>query len=72
MRISTERWREQVETLGEKIFTVHMQDNEGRADQHMQPPYGTVDWEAFGRVLRRIGYEGPILIESGPRARCAF
>ena len=63
---------EQVEILGEKIITVHMQDNEGRADQHMQPPYGTVDWEAFGRVLRRVGYEEPILIESGPRGDVPF
>ena len=63
---------EQVEILGEKIITVHMQDNEDRADQHMQPPYGTVDWEAFGRVLRRVGYEGPILIESGSRGDVPF
>ena len=59
--------KKHMEILGRRITAIHMHDNEGRADQHMQPPYGTVDWEGFGEVLRDIGYESPIMIESGPR-----
>jgi len=64
--------KEQVEALGGRILTFHMQDNEGRADQHMQPPYGTVDWEGFGEALRSIGFDGPMLVESGPRGDVSF
>ncbi|HIC93669.1 MAG TPA: sugar phosphate isomerase/epimerase [Anaerolineae bacterium] len=64
--------KEQVEALDGRILTLHMQDNEGRADQHMQPPYGTVDWEGFGEALRKVGFDGPILVESGPRGDVSF
>jgi len=64
--------REQIEALGNRLLTFHMQDNEGRADQHMQPPYGTVDWEGFGKALRSVGFEGQVLVESGPRGDVSF
>jgi len=49
-----------------------MQDNDGFADLHLQPGYGTIDWDEFVKALKDIGYDPPITLESGPWAGGTF
>lgn len=55
-----------VEAFGKKIISIHMQDNDGTRDMHLQPPYGTTDWPTFVKCLHKVGYQRPITIEAGP------
>ena len=55
---------EEVLEAGEKLFALHIQDNDGQGqDQHLLPGRGTTDWEAFLDALERIGFEGPRTFE---------
>lgn len=47
-----------------KIFTVHLHDNDKSSDQHLLPFDGTVNWELFETKLKEAGYAGPIVLES--------
>jgi sugar phosphate isomerase/epimerase len=58
--------KEFMEAMGEHTISIHMQDNDGTRDMHIQPPYGTTDWRAFVEVLRKINYQRPITIEARP------
>ena len=55
-----------MEAFGERMISIHMQDNDGTRDMHLQPPYGTTDWAAFAETLRKINYRRPITIETRP------
>ena len=55
-----------MEAFGERIISIHMQDNDGTRDMHLQPPYGTTDWPAFVETLPKINYDRPITIEARP------
>lgn len=58
--------KEFMEAVGERMICIHMQDNDGTKDMHLQPPYGTTDWKAFADVIRKINYRSPITIENRP------
>jgi sugar phosphate isomerase/epimerase len=58
--------KEFMEAVGEYTISIHMQDNDGTRDMHLQPPYGTTDWQAFVEVLQKINYRRPITIEARP------
>ncbi len=58
--------KEFMEAVGEHIISIHMQDNDGTRDMHLQPPYGTTDWRAFFEGLQKINYRRPITIEARP------
>jgi sugar phosphate isomerase/epimerase len=53
------------ETLaaGRWLRTTHVHDNDGRADSHLPPGLGTVDWDGWVAALDRVGYDGPIMLE---------
>jgi len=57
--------KEFMEAVGKYMISIHMQDNDGTKDMHLQPPYGTTDWVAFVDVLRKCEYNRPITIETG-------
>ena len=61
-----------IRNLSDWIVTIHMQDNEGFGDLHLQPGYGTINWDEFVEALKDIGYDHPITIESGPWAGGTF
>jgi len=46
-----------VETLGDRLFHVHIDDNNGLRDQHLIPGEGTFDFGPFMAVLREVGYD---------------
>jgi len=60
--------KDAVRNLGDRIVTIHMQDNDEAADLHLQAGYGTIDWDEFVKALKDIGYDHPITLESGPWA----
>jgi sugar phosphate isomerase/epimerase len=58
--------KEFMEAVGEHMISIHMQDNDGTRDMHLQPPYGTTDWPAFVEVLNKVNYRRPITVETRP------
>ncbi|MCD6520276.1 MAG: sugar phosphate isomerase/epimerase [Anaerolineae bacterium] len=58
---------EEVLEAGEKLFALHIQDNDGRGrDQHLIPGQGTTDWEAFLEALEQIHFQGVRTFEVAP------
>ena len=54
-----------VETVSEHLIATHVHDNRGRADDHLAPFEGTIDWAAALIALQKIGYDGPMMFEVG-------
>lgn len=48
----------------EYLRALHVHDNDGRADRHMLPGEGVIDWEDFARALAEIDCECPVSIET--------
>ncbi len=44
--------------VAERLFHVHVDDNNGQRDQHLVPGEGIEDFPRLLNTLRRIGYEG--------------
>jgi sugar phosphate isomerase/epimerase len=55
-----------IETVSEHIAAVHAHDNRGRADDHLLPFEGTMDWPAAMTALQKVGYDGTVVLEVGP------
>ena len=53
-----------IRTLGRRIRTLHLHDNNGIDDEHLFPWDGVVDWEAVCRGLREVGYAGTLSFET--------
>ena len=51
-------------TLGQRLHVLHVQDNDGKNDQHDVPHTGIVDWQEFMRALSEIGYSGNFNFEA--------
>ena len=52
-----------IETVSEHLVTTHVHDNRGRADEHLVPFDGTIDWPAALTSVQKIGYDGTMLFE---------
>src|SRR3972149_11955974 len=50
--------------LPDKIFELHLSDNMGEQDQHLGIGYGKIDWQSLTQSLRRISFNGTIMVES--------
>lgn len=46
-----------------KIFAVHLHDNNQTVDQHLLPFDGTLDWDYVMKNLREVNYNGPMTLE---------
>lgn len=51
------------DALDSELITTHLNDNDGKGDQHKAPGDGTVDWSGVWSMLRRTGYEGCFMYE---------
>ncbi|NMA70278.1 MAG: sugar phosphate isomerase/epimerase [Desulfitobacterium sp.] len=51
--------------FGERIFTTHLSDNDGKVDQHWLPGHGIIDWEKLGEIFPK-SYEGFLTLEVYP------
>ena len=51
-----------VRKAGRSLAYVHCNDNSGvgQGDVHLPPGRGSVDWRAFFRVLKEVGYDGAV------------
>ncbi|MGE5245903.1 MAG: sugar phosphate isomerase/epimerase family protein [Betaproteobacteria bacterium] len=58
---------EAVETVSEHLIATHLNDNGGRADDHLVPFDGTIDWPALMTVIQKVGYEGTLIFEIAAR-----
>jgi sugar phosphate isomerase/epimerase len=57
-----------VETVSEHLLATHVHDNGGRADEHLVPFEGTIDWPAVLTSVQKIGYDGTLLLEIAAHA----
>jgi len=46
-----------------RIFAVHLHDNDGSDDQHLLPLDGTINWEDVVSKLKKCNYGGPVTLE---------
>ncbi len=53
-----------VRILGDRLEALHVHDNDGQHDQHLNPYMGILDWEPFCRALGDIGYKGVLSFET--------
>ncbi len=53
----------EIEAAGDRLWSLHVHDNDGTGDQHLPPGWGTVDWAEVMRGLHDIGYCGPFMME---------
>ena len=56
--------REAIGSLGSRLKAIHVQDNDGRADHHLLPYTGRVDWEGVIGGLQDCGYAGAFTYET--------
>ncbi|MCC7163084.1 MAG: sugar phosphate isomerase/epimerase [Anaerolineae bacterium] len=49
--------------IGDRVFHTHLSDNDGQSNAHWRPGKGKVDWNAFLRALKAVGYTGALSIE---------
>lgn len=54
------------------IFEIHLHNNDGISDQHDFLEHGTIDMKDIADVLKRIGYQGVVTIETVPRLQGYF
>jgi sugar phosphate isomerase/epimerase len=54
-----------LETVKKRLFTMHVHDNDGTADQHLIPGEGKGDWKDYVAGLVAAGFEGVFMLEVG-------
>ena len=55
-----------VRLIGDKLFALHVHDNDGTADQHRLPGTGIVDFDSFRAALHEAGFDGTFSFETSP------
>ncbi len=56
-----------VRCAGKYLRTLHIHDNDGKADRHQLPWLGTADWNSFTDALAETGFDGVMSLETrGP------
>lgn len=53
-----------IHTLGSRLKALHLHDNQGFNDDHLQPYAGRMHWDYLLTALREIGYTGDINFET--------
>ena len=46
-----------------RIFAIHLHDNDGTDDQHLLPFDGNIEWKEVIKKLKEANYNGPITLE---------
>lgn len=59
--------------FGKRLAHVHVHDNNGTEDQHLELGKGNIDWKKIVHLLKKVGYDGTITLETFyPEERKAF
>ncbi|MBC7131031.1 sugar phosphate isomerase/epimerase, partial [Candidatus Bathyarchaeota archaeon] len=53
-----------IESFADKLTHIHAHDNCGESDEHLGIGCGTVNWKETIKLLRKIGYDGIMVVES--------
>lgn len=56
---------ESLRILGEHVYALHVQDNDGNDDSHIPPFFGTTNLDSLMHGLAEIGYKGYFTFEAG-------
>ena len=56
-----------IEIVSGHLAALHVHDNLGRADDHLMPFEGTIDWPAALTAVQKVGYDGPMIFEIAGR-----
>jgi sugar phosphate isomerase/epimerase len=56
-------WDAFVAVAATRLVHVHAHDHHGRFDDHLPPGDGSLDWRHIGDSLRRIGFDGWLMLE---------
>ena len=52
-----------IENSAGHLITTHLHDNRGRADDHLVPGQGVIDWDAALLAFQKVGYDGVWMFE---------
>jgi sugar phosphate isomerase/epimerase len=52
-----------IEVVSGHLVTTHVHDNRGKADDHLVPFEGRIDWPTALMSLQKVGYDGVIMFE---------
>jgi len=55
--------RNYLERYRGQLIHLHLHDNWGKADEHLPPGAGSIDWHAVLDAVSRVGYRGPGVLE---------
>ena len=55
---------EEFHVLGKDVIHIHIHDNDGVRDQHLLPGDGKIDWNSFFKFIKKINYNGKLIIET--------
>jgi sugar phosphate isomerase/epimerase len=53
-----------VRSLGTRLLTLHVSDNDGVDERHWMPGRGIINWVEFLRILDASGYNGAFVYET--------
>lgn len=59
-----------LDSVKERLISVHLHDNDGLADQHKPIFTGTVDWEELARLLAESPYRKFLTLETDMKSCC--
>jgi fructoselysine 3-epimerase len=65
VHLTPETFTQAVQLAGERLFHVHVDDNQGLRDQHLVPGQGNCDFKELFTALKAIGYRGFLSVELG-------
>ncbi len=54
---------ETVLSVAERLFSIHLSDNDGVQDEHKCPPLGNIDWKNVLTTLGKAGFRWPYMLE---------
>jgi len=65
----TSSLREWLAAMMDKIFSLHICDNDGSVERHWCPYRGVIDWDEFSREIANSPYRGPAIYEVVPSGK---
>ncbi len=61
--LAQENHVESLRKVGHRLVATHVADNFGKADNHILPFHGSIDWNKIMPILKEIGYKGDFTYE---------
>ncbi|MFH1288923.1 MAG: sugar phosphate isomerase/epimerase family protein [bacterium] len=53
----------EIRGCSDKLFTIHVSDNNGKRDQHYLPFSGNINWRSFWKELNNLNYKDTFMLE---------